>query len=169
VYYPDGSPSGTSGNPNSVPNNNANPNAGNGPGLFNTAPPGAAAPTPAPSVAAPTPPAPPDPELIQAQTDLNTAMDAFREKLLKTNPDYQAAVADKKAAQAESASVHANENSTPEQIVAAATKVLEASSRVTKIERDAAANDPTVQDAQSKYKTALAAHAANAAATASAK
>ncbi|HET6248226.1 MAG TPA: hypothetical protein VFE47_11055 [Tepidisphaeraceae bacterium] len=168
VYYP-GSGIGTSnGNPNAMPQNNPNANGNNGQPLFNDAPaPPDPKPTPAPVVA--TPPPPPDPELIQANEDVNTAMDALRQQLLKTDPEYQAAVAAKKAAQENSASVHANENSTSDQILAAATQVLDASRRVVEIERVAAATDPQVQDAQSKLKTALAAHLANAANNAAAK
>ena len=172
VYYPNGSGGVTSssGNPNAMPQNNPNANAnpGNGQGLFNNDPaPMPDKPTPAPVTA--TPPTPPDPEIVQATADVNAAMDKLRDELLKSNTDYQAAVAEKKAAQAESATVHAREDSTQEQIVAAATRVLEASRKVVQIERDAAVTNQGVQDAQSKLKTAIAAHAANAAATASAK
>jgi hypothetical protein len=47
-------------------------------------------------------------------------------------------------------------------MLAAATRALAAATKVTQIEKAAAATDQAVQDAQSHLKTVMAAHAANA-------
>jgi hypothetical protein len=124
----------------------------------------APAPTPAPKpdpIVA-TPPPPPDPELGKATTELNAAIDQLREELLKNDPAYKAASDDKKASQAEVSALRSKEDPNPDAILAAAKRGLEASKRMTAIEKAAMAKDKAVVDAQAHLKSLLAAKSGDA-------
>jgi hypothetical protein len=96
--------------------------------------------------------------LIQAQADLDAAMTRLRESL-KKHPDYAAALAEKQAATAATEALRARGEGSPDQLLPAARRGLEASQHVTAIEREAAARDPDVVAARARMTAAIAAHA----------
>lgn len=98
-----------------------------------------------------------DPALTQARAALDAAIGRLKETL-KSNPAYTAALNDKQAAQDEVSALRAKGDDG--QVLAVAQRGLEASQRISQIEREAIARDADVIAARARFAAALAAHSA---------
>jgi len=139
------------GTPGTTSTPTTNPSA---PGLF---PDPAATPAPAPTITPPTPAAPPDPEIVAATAALDDAV-AQVKKSLKSNSGYMAALAAKQEAKDEATAYREKGDGVPGDIVSIAQKGLEAGKKITAIEREAMAKDPTVVAARARLADAIKAH-----------
>jgi hypothetical protein len=163
VYYPQGSypnqntTSSSTGSSTSTTNTNTPP-TNNNPfaGTPDPAPAAGTPRTPSPA-AAPAPAAAPDPELAAATAEYNAAVDHLKETL-KDNPAYKAAVEEKRVARLEAAAMHEKSDVQPVDALKAAQRGLDASKRISEIEKAAMAKDDRVVAARARLDAALAAH-----------
>jgi hypothetical protein len=98
-----------------------------------------------------------DPDLAAAKAEYGLAVNRFK-PTPNQNSDYQAAVAEEKAARAEMSALQQRSDASPEERAAVAARLFDAKSRLARLTQAAADDDTQALGARSRLESALSDH-----------